>query len=78
MLTPFLFRFAYYTMMPQAEWYNVPYFSVPPLGGRKVARIKYNNRFAIIIPQISQNVDISENSPDFSPLPHTENSELFR
>jgi hypothetical protein len=40
----------YDTMMPQAEWYHMPYFSVPPLGGRKVAKIKYDNRFAIIIP----------------------------
>jgi hypothetical protein len=40
---------SYYTIMPQAEWYNVPYFSVPPIGGRKVAKIKYNNRCAIII-----------------------------
>jgi hypothetical protein len=29
----------------------MPYFSVPPIGGRKVAKIKYNNRFAIIISQ---------------------------
>jgi hypothetical protein len=41
-------------MMPQAEWYNRPYFSVSPSGERKVARIKYNNRFAIIIPSIGQ------------------------
>jgi hypothetical protein len=41
-------------MMPQAEWYNKPYFSVPPIGERKVAKIKYNNRCAIIIAQFVQ------------------------
>jgi hypothetical protein len=28
------------TILPQAEWYHLPYFSVPPIGGRKVAEIK--------------------------------------
>jgi hypothetical protein len=34
--------------MPQAEWYNEPYFSVSPIGERKVAEIKYNNRFRLL------------------------------
>jgi hypothetical protein len=37
------------TILSQTEWYHVPYFSVPPLGGRKVAKIKYNNRILIAV-----------------------------
>jgi hypothetical protein len=27
-------------MMPQAEWYHLPCFSVSPSGGRKAAKVK--------------------------------------
>jgi hypothetical protein len=29
---------------------HAPCFSVPPTGGRKVAKVKYDNRYEVIIP----------------------------